>query len=121
MKQVIVITGASSGFGALTSRALARDGHIVYATMSDIRGHNAAAVEAARRHAVETGVDLRTVELDVTSEKSVKAAVDAILRQEGRVDVLVHNAGHMVFGRRKRSRPNNSRRSTISTYWAPNV
>ena len=39
MKQVIVITGASSGFGALTARGLAAKGNVAYATMTDIRGH----------------------------------------------------------------------------------
>jgi NAD(P)-dependent dehydrogenase (short-subunit alcohol dehydrogenase family) len=98
MKQVIVITGASSGFGALTSYALARQGHIVYATMSDIRGHNAVPAEAVHQQAADTGVDLRVVELDVTSEQSVNSAMGTILDREGQLDIVVHNAGHMVFG-----------------------
>jgi len=44
MKSVIVITGASSGFGALAARALAKAGHTVYASMRDSTGHNAAQV-----------------------------------------------------------------------------
>lgn len=98
MKQVILITGASSGFGALTARALADAGHTVYAAMRDTGGRNAPQVEAARAYADEHGVDLRTVELDVQSEASVQAAIDSILQEGAHLDVLIHNAGHMVFG-----------------------
>ena len=60
MKQVIVITGASSGFGALTARALAKAGHIVYASMRETTGRNASQVEPAAKFAKENNVDLRT-------------------------------------------------------------
>ncbi|MDZ5649109.1 SDR family oxidoreductase [Nitrospirillum sp. BR 11828] len=98
MKQIIVITGASSGFGALAARALARAGHTVYATMRDTRGRNAPQVEKAKAYAAEHGVDLRTAEMDVQSDASVEAAVAQILQEAGRLDVIVHNAGHMSFG-----------------------
>ncbi|UGB44278.1 SDR family NAD(P)-dependent oxidoreductase [Frateuria edaphi] len=98
MKQVILITGASSGFGALAARALARAGHTVYASMRETAGRNAPQVESARRHAEEHGVDLRTIELDIASEASCEAAVEQIVAAQGRLDVIVHNAGHMAFG-----------------------
>jgi NAD(P)-dependent dehydrogenase (short-subunit alcohol dehydrogenase family) len=98
MKQVIIITGASSGFGALTARALARSGHTVYAGMRATTGRNAPQVEQARAYSKEHGVDLRTVELDVQSDASVKAAVEQIVAECGRIDVVIHNAGHMSFG-----------------------
>ena len=73
MAQIIVITGASSGFGALAARALAKSGHMVYAGMRDTAGRNAPQVEALQAHAAQTGADLRAVELDVQSEPSVEA------------------------------------------------
>jgi NAD(P)-dependent dehydrogenase (short-subunit alcohol dehydrogenase family) len=98
MKKVIVVTGASSGFGALASRALASAGHVVYAGMRDTKGRNAPQVTLAQEYAAKNRVDLRTVELDVLSDKSVDAGITKIIAENGRLDVIVHNAGHMVFG-----------------------
>jgi NAD(P)-dependent dehydrogenase (short-subunit alcohol dehydrogenase family) len=97
-KQVILVTGAASGFGALTARALADAGHAVYASMRETAGRNAPQVAAAADYAKRHAVDLRTVELDVGSEASVEAAIAAIVAKDGRLDVIVHNAGHMSFG-----------------------
>jgi NAD(P)-dependent dehydrogenase (short-subunit alcohol dehydrogenase family) len=98
MKQVIVVTGASSGFGALAARALAEAGHSVYASMRETTGRNAPAAAEAARYAAENGVDLRTVELDVGSTESVEAGVAKVIADNGRLDIIVHNAGHMSFG-----------------------
>ena len=98
MKQVIVITGASSGFGALAARALANAGHTVYASMREITTRNAAQVEAAKKYASDNNVDLRTVELDVASKESADKAIQQVVADNGRLDVVIHNAGHMVFG-----------------------
>ena len=96
--KIILITGASSGFGRITAEALAKAGHIVYASMRDVAGRNAAnaaeMVELSRRD----GIDLRPVELDVQSESSAEAAVATIIADSARIDVIVHNAGHMMFG-----------------------
>ncbi|GAB2678450.1 SDR family NAD(P)-dependent oxidoreductase [Kribbella swartbergensis] len=98
MSKTVLISGASSGFGALTARALADAGHLVYAGMRDLTGRNAAAAADAKQYASEHDVDLRPVELDVSSETSVQQAVDTVIKEQGRIDVLIHNAGHMVTG-----------------------
>jgi len=98
MKQVIVVTGASSGFGALAARALAQAGHTVYASMRETTGRNAPQVEEVKKYAREHGVDLRAVELDVASEASAETGIQKILADSGRLDVVIHNAGHMSFG-----------------------
>lgn len=97
-RQIIVITGASSGFGALTARALARAGHIVYAGMRATQGRNAPAVADAEAFSKQYGVDLRSVELDVANEASVEAGIAQVIADERRLDVIMHNAGHMSFG-----------------------
>ncbi|MGV1755667.1 SDR family oxidoreductase [Rhizobium sp. A22-96] len=97
-KQIIVISGASSGFGALTARALAKAGHTVYAGIRETGGRNAPQVEAVAAFAKENGVDLRAVELDVASDASVEAGIAEIIAQQGRIDTVIHNAGHMSFG-----------------------
>ena len=86
-KKVILITGASSGIGYDAALMLAQQGHRVYA--------------AARR--VELMEPLKTegvqvVSLDVTDEDSMKQCVDAVIQAEGRIDVLVNNAGYGYFG-----------------------
>lgn len=98
MSQVVLITGASSGFGRMIARDLAGAGHIAYASMRGTKDKNARAVAESDAFAQEHGVDLRTVELDVQHEGSIAAAVEAIVTAHGRIDVLVQNAGHMVYG-----------------------
>ncbi|AOS93384.1 SDR family NAD(P)-dependent oxidoreductase [Mycobacterium intracellulare] len=95
---VIVVTGASSGFGWLSAEALALAGHTVYASMRETRGCNSSRVEAADYFAKDNGVDLRTVEMDVQSQPSVDAAIERVFEANGHIDVVVHNAGHMVIG-----------------------
>src|SRR5712672_2360516 len=98
MKKVIVITGASSGFGRLSANALAKAGHTVYSSMRDTAGRNAPQAADVKKFAHDNKVDLRPIELDVSSEKSIEAAIRQIVAEQGRLDVLMHNAGHMVFG-----------------------
>jgi NAD(P)-dependent dehydrogenase (short-subunit alcohol dehydrogenase family) len=98
MGQIILVTGASSGFGQLTSRHLSASGHTVYASMRAVADGNAAQAAAALEYGKRHGFDLRPIELDVQSDRSVQEAVDHIVATHGRLDVLVHNAGHMVWG-----------------------
>jgi NAD(P)-dependent dehydrogenase (short-subunit alcohol dehydrogenase family) len=96
-KQVILVTGASSGFGLMAAQSLAQAGHTVYASMRETEGRNAPQAAAIAAWAAEQKADLRTVELDVQSEASAQAGVAAVIADTGRLDVIVHNAGHMVF------------------------
>jgi NAD(P)-dependent dehydrogenase (short-subunit alcohol dehydrogenase family) len=98
MKNIISVTGASSGFGALAARALARAGHTVYASMRETTGRNAPQVKEVEEYAAAHSVDLHAIELDVLSQESTDAALKTIVSENGRIDVVVHNAGHMVFG-----------------------
>ena len=98
MQQTILITGASSGFGAMTARALARAGHTVYASMRDPAARGGAAAAEMQALARDEGVALKAIALDVTSDASAEAAIRRILSEAGRLDVLIHNAGHMGFG-----------------------
>ena len=66
-------------------------------------GENAKEVEAVRQFARDEKVDLRSVEMDVQSQDSVDNAIQEIMAATGRLDVVVHNAGHMSFGLQRRS------------------
>ncbi len=86
-QQVVLITGASSGIGHAAAQALIADGHIVYG--------------AARRLArmddlVATGG--HAIEMDVTSDASVEAGVERVVREQGRIDGLFANAGYCLLG-----------------------
>ncbi len=98
MSNTIIVTGASSGFGAMTVRELADRGHRVYAGIRDTQGRNQQTAADATRYAGQHGADLRPLEMDVSDQTSVDTAVAAVLEESGRIDVVVHNAGHMVLG-----------------------
>lgn len=98
MKQIIVVTGASSGFGLLSAQALAKAGHTVYASMRETTGRNAGRVAEVEAYAKAHDVDLRAIELDVSSGASVTAGIEKLVADNRRLDVIVHNAGHMVYG-----------------------
>src|ERR1700710_791587 len=84
MKKVILVTGASSGLGLATASALAAQGHTVYGTTRDIKRIK--------------GVAFNPIEMDVTDDASVNAAIDKIIKAEGKIDVLVNNAGNGITG-----------------------
>lgn len=82
---VVMVTGAAGGFGLPAALAFARDGHAVYAGMDDVR--KGASLE---RMAAGEGLNVRVMELDVASERSVRSVVDLVLDEEQRLDVLAH-------------------------------
>ncbi|HZH64852.1 MAG TPA: SDR family oxidoreductase [Flavisolibacter sp.] len=94
MKQkVIFITGTNSGFGWLHVHTLSKAGHKIYATVRDLKGRNAAKAAELERLA-----NVTVVEAELTDAASVKAAVDMVIAAEGRIDVLVNNAGNFTSG-----------------------
>lgn len=91
--KVILITGTNSGFGYLTAKGAAAKGHKVYAAMRNTTTRNA---ERAQELA---GLDnIEVVEIDVTDAAQVKSAIEGIIEKEGRLDVLVNNAGYYGGG-----------------------
>ena len=98
LKQVVLITGASTGFGRLTAETLARHGHTVYATMRDPGGRNAGNAAEIRALAKKESLPLHVVELDVMDDASVERAVSAVLEQAGYIDVAINNAGYVLAG-----------------------
>lgn len=97
MKKIIV-TGSASGFGLLTVQTLAQKGHTVYATMRNVKTKNAGAAQSLRDWAKENNAVIKVVELDVTSDESVHKAVTQIAEDAGRIDVLINNAGLLIWG-----------------------
>ncbi|PRY44026.1 SDR family oxidoreductase [Umezawaea tangerina] len=98
MPKIILITGASSGIGELSAKALAQAGHTVYAGMRNTNGRNAHKVLEYATHAKTHHVDLRSIDLDVSSQESADTAVATLKDTHDRIDVVMHNAGHMVTG-----------------------
>jgi len=93
----VLITGASTGFGHATAKALAEKGHVVFATMRGVFGKNAENAAALEAWAKTGGHSLEVLELDVTDEASVNKAVAAVV-DKGGIDVLINNAGVGTWG-----------------------
>jgi NAD(P)-dependent dehydrogenase (short-subunit alcohol dehydrogenase family) len=98
MSTVVLITGASTGFGRDAAERLARRGHHVFATMRDIKGRNREHREALERLATREELRLQVLELDVTDEESVQNAVLSALHDAGHLDVVINNAGVAGIG-----------------------
>lgn len=92
-KKVILITGTNSGFGWHYVHTLSNAGHIVYATMRDINTRN-----KEKAAALKTLPNVHVLEVEVTDRASVKSAIDRIISEQGRLDVLINNAGHFISG-----------------------
>lgn len=94
----VVITGSSSGFGYLTTLSLARKGYKVWATMRQPDGKNATKKAALLSIARGEGLRIEVLDLDVTEDASVSAAVNQIITSDGKIDSLINNAGIMYVG-----------------------
>jgi NAD(P)-dependent dehydrogenase (short-subunit alcohol dehydrogenase family) len=93
--KIALVTGCSSGFGLLTSIELAKAGFRVVATMRDL-GRRERLDQATAAAGVAAQLDIRA--LDVTNFNTLPAFVDSVVRDHGRIDVLVNNAGFAVAG-----------------------
>ncbi len=93
MEKVAVVTGSSSGIGFETSLALAREGYFTYATMRDVKK-----ADKIQKIADEESLSLKVIELDVDNEESAENAINTIIQEKGRIDVLVNNAGWGIWG-----------------------
>jgi NAD(P)-dependent dehydrogenase (short-subunit alcohol dehydrogenase family) len=91
-QKVAIVTGGSSGIGYATSLVLARNGYYTYASARNIDKSSLQSIAEAER------LPLKPIQLDVTDDRSVKAAVEKIVSEKGRIDVLVNNAGYGLFG-----------------------
>ena len=83
MKKIILITGISSGFGKQTARLLAEEGHVVYGTV---------------RKEAEAIAGVNYLTMDLTDHNSVSKSVSSVIAREGRIDVLINNAGMHTGG-----------------------
>jgi len=97
-QQVVLVTGASTGFGRLIAETLARKNYQVFATMRNVNGKNAGPAQEVRELAKRESLALHVAELDVTDDGSVERAVRAVIDETGRIDVLVNNAGYGLMG-----------------------
>jgi NAD(P)-dependent dehydrogenase (short-subunit alcohol dehydrogenase family) len=92
MAKIILITGISTGFGKETAQLLAYHGHIVYGTI---------------RKDCETDYRINVLKMDLTDTVSIKRTVETIIEKEGRIDVLINNAGMLTGGPIETSPPEN--------------
>jgi NAD(P)-dependent dehydrogenase (short-subunit alcohol dehydrogenase family) len=97
-KDVILVTGSSTGFGRAAAETLARRGYTVFATMRDISGRNPSHSQALQELATREKLELHVLEMDVTRDASVDQAIRQILDKAGRVDVVINNAGIAALG-----------------------
>ncbi len=97
-KQVVLITGSSTGFGRLFTETLARKGHTVFATMRDPGGRNVKNASEIRALAEKESLPIHVLEMDVTDDASVERAVDAAIAKADRIDVAINNAGYFLVG-----------------------
>jgi NAD(P)-dependent dehydrogenase (short-subunit alcohol dehydrogenase family) len=118
-KQVVLITGSSTGFGRLFTETLARKGHTVFATMRDPGGRNAKNASEIRARAEKDSLPIQVLEMDVTDDASVERAVNAAVAKAGRIDVAINNAGYYLSGLEEAVTTEQARRLMDTNFLGP--
>jgi NAD(P)-dependent dehydrogenase (short-subunit alcohol dehydrogenase family) len=94
-QKVAVVTGSSSGMGFETSLILARNGFHTYATMRKLEGEGSKQITNITKN---ENLPLQVIQLDVNDDKSVNDAINAVIKENDRIDVVVNNAGYDLMG-----------------------
>lgn len=97
-KRVVLVTGCSSGFGALIARGLGAQGYHVFASMRNVATSNERAASELRDWSERHGTAIEVVDMDVTSDASVHACVNHVVTRAGRIDVVINNAAASAIG-----------------------
>src|ERR1700731_4680274 len=118
-KQVVLITGASTGFGRLFTETLARKGPTIFATMRDPGGRNAKNASEIRTLAQNESLPIHALEMDVTDDASVERAIDAAVSKAGRIDVAINNAGYFLTGLEEAVTTEQARRLMDTNFLGP--
>jgi NAD(P)-dependent dehydrogenase (short-subunit alcohol dehydrogenase family) len=100
-KESVFITGAGSGFGLATAQILAQNGHTVFAGIRNIHSKNKEVSKSLAGWGKDHGFDVNIVEIDVTKDNSVDAAIRKIVDSGKGLDVIVNNAGVMTSGQQE--------------------
>jgi len=87
MEKIILITGASSGMGKETALQLIKEGHIVYGAARRVE---------SMKELVDNGG--HAIKMDVTNEETIKQGVEQLIQEQGKIDILINNAGYAIYG-----------------------
>src|SRR5258708_39444874 len=115
-KQVVLITGSSTGFGRLFTETLARRGHTVFATMRDPAGKNAKNAAEIRGLGEKGSLPVHVLGVDVTDDASVERGVAGGVGKGGRLGVAIYNGGYYLFGVEEAVTTGGARRVVVATF-----
>lgn len=97
-QKTVLVTGSSSGFGKAIAETLARRNYQVFASMRNANTRNSGARDELLELAAHEGLLLNVIDLDVTDDDSVERAVQGVIADAGKIDILINNAGYALWG-----------------------